>query len=81
MAHQTPAVHYAVGRTGSGKSSLTLALLRCILTEGDVHYDGLPTGRINLDALRSNVTIIPQVVSLSPTLFLSPFPPHSHDIY
>ncbi len=68
-----------VGRTGSGKvrqsggvmskmltgrqSSLTLALLRCILTDGNVRYDGLPTEKLNLDALRSNVTIIPQVVS------------------
>ena len=42
---------------------LTLALLRCILTEGNVRYDGLPTEKLNLDALRSNVTIIPQVVS------------------
>ncbi|KZP30629.1 multidrug resistance-associated ABC transporter [Athelia psychrophila] len=49
-----------VGRTGSGKSSLTLALLRCILTEGNVYYDGLPTHSLNLDALRSNITIIPQ---------------------
>ncbi|KAI0800050.1 P-loop containing nucleoside triphosphate hydrolase protein [Fomes fomentarius] len=49
-----------VGRTGSGKSSLTLALLRCILTEGTVRYDGLPTDKLNLDALRSNITIIPQ---------------------
>ncbi|CCM00626.1 uncharacterized protein FIBRA_02662 [Fibroporia radiculosa] len=53
-----------VGRTGSGKSSLTLALLRCILTEGRVYYDGLPTDQINLDALRSSVTIIPQVPEL-----------------
>lgn len=52
-----------VGRTGSGKSSLTLSLLRCILTDGTVYYDGLPTHSINLDALRSNITIIPQVVS------------------
>ncbi|KAF7978930.1 hypothetical protein HWV62_44135 [Athelia sp. TMB] len=56
--------HYSkdgpVGRTGSGKTSLTLALLRCILTEGSVYYDGLPTHSLNLDALRSNVTIIPQ---------------------
>ncbi|KAF8157940.1 multidrug resistance-associated ABC transporter [Crassisporium funariophilum] len=49
-----------VGRTGSGKSSLTLALLRCILTEGTVYYDGIPTNTLNLDALRSNITIIPQ---------------------
>ena len=44
------------------QSSLTLALLRCIPTEGKVYYDGLPTDSVNLDALRSNVTIIPQVV-------------------
>ncbi|KAF7352122.1 ATP-binding cassette transporter [Mycena venus] len=42
-----------VGRTGSGKSSLTLALLRCIYTDGTVHYDGIPTSSINLDALRT----------------------------
>ncbi|KAJ6594276.1 hypothetical protein B0H19DRAFT_1094788 [Mycena capillaripes] len=53
-----------VGRTGSGKSSLTLSLLRCIFTEGTVYYDGLPTSSINLDALRSNITIIPQVPEL-----------------
>lgn len=44
------------------QSSLTLALLRCILTEGMVLYDGMPIDTINLDALRSNITIIPQVV-------------------
>ncbi|KAJ7323675.1 hypothetical protein DFH08DRAFT_917047 [Mycena albidolilacea] len=53
-----------VGRTGSGKSSLTLALLRCILTEGTVHYDGIPTSSLNLEARRTNITIIPQVPEL-----------------
>ncbi|OCH84368.1 P-loop containing nucleoside triphosphate hydrolase protein, partial [Obba rivulosa] len=53
-----------VGRTGSGKSSLTLALLRAIITEGKVYYDGLLTDTINLDALRTNITIIPQVPEL-----------------
>jgi len=53
-----------VGRTGSGKSSLTLALLRCIFTDGTVYYDGIPTSSINLDALRSNITIIPQIPEL-----------------
>ncbi|KAJ6612652.1 P-loop containing nucleoside triphosphate hydrolase protein [Mycena sp. CBHHK59/15] len=53
-----------VGRTGSGKSSLTLALLRCIYTEGTVHYDGIPTSDVNLDSLRSNITIIPQMPEL-----------------
>ncbi|KAL0059597.1 hypothetical protein AAF712_013648 [Marasmius tenuissimus] len=68
-----------VGRTGSGKSSLTLSLLRCIHTEGDVFYDGLNTRTLNLDALRSNITIIPQVPELlSGTLRqnLDPFGQH-----
>ncbi|KAF8758575.1 P-loop containing nucleoside triphosphate hydrolase protein [Rhizoctonia solani] len=49
-----------VGRTGSGKSSLTLSLLRMIPIEGNVYYDGIPTHGVNLDALRSSITIIPQ---------------------
>ncbi|CAE6514065.1 unnamed protein product [Rhizoctonia solani] len=49
-----------VGRTGSGKSSLTLSLLRMIPIEGNIYYDGIPTHAINLDALRSSITIIPQ---------------------
>ncbi|KAH7905737.1 P-loop containing nucleoside triphosphate hydrolase protein, partial [Hygrophoropsis aurantiaca] len=53
-----------VGRTGSGKSSLTLSLLRCIFTEGNVYYDGIPTSSINLEILRSNITIIPQMPEL-----------------
>lgn len=53
-----------VGRTGSGKSSLTLALLRCIFTEGAVYFDGIDTKKINLEALRTNITIIPQVPEL-----------------
>ncbi|KAJ7892612.1 P-loop containing nucleoside triphosphate hydrolase protein [Mycena leptocephala] len=53
-----------VGRTGSGKSSLTLSLLRCLPTEGSVTYDGLETSELNLDALRSSITIIPQVPEL-----------------
>ena len=68
-----------VGRTGSGKSSLTLALLRCIFTEGTVLYDGVPTNKINLNALRTNITIIPQVPELlSDTLRgnLDPFGEH-----
>ncbi|KAI0328372.1 multidrug resistance-associated ABC transporter [Cubamyces sp. BRFM 1775] len=68
-----------VGRTGSGKSSLTLALLRCILTEGTVYYDGIATDSINLDALRSNITIIPQTPELlsgTPRKNLDPFEQH-----
>ncbi|CAL1702786.1 unnamed protein product [Somion occarium] len=68
-----------VGRTGSGKSSLTLALLRAIITEGKMYYDGIATDTLNLDALRSNITIIPQVPELlSGTLRenLDPFSQH-----
>lgn len=43
-----------------GKSSITLALLRAIKTTGKVYYDNIPTDAINLDALRSNITLIPQ---------------------
>ncbi|KZV76922.1 P-loop containing nucleoside triphosphate hydrolase protein [Peniophora sp. CONT] len=68
-----------VGRTGSGKSSLTLSLLRCIFNEGSIFYDGADTANINLDTLRSSITIIPQVPELlSGTLRenLDPFSEH-----
>ncbi|ETW87620.1 ABC transporter [Heterobasidion irregulare TC 32-1] len=68
-----------VGRTGSGKSSLTLSLLRCLFTDGAIYYDGLRTDSVNLDSLRTNITIIPQVPELlSGTLRenLDPFSEH-----
>lgn len=49
-----------VGRTGSGKSTTALALLRMIPTSGSVIIDGVDTKTINLNALRSNVSCIPQ---------------------
>ncbi len=49
-----------VGRTGAGKSSLALALLRAIPTTGDVIFDGIDVKTLNLEALRSNISIIPQ---------------------
>jgi hypothetical protein len=45
------------------QSSLAFSLLRGILTEGTVYYNGIPINTLNLDAIRSNITIIPQVVS------------------
>jgi ABC-type multidrug transport system fused ATPase/permease subunit len=51
-----------VGRTGSGKSTLTLALLRAIPTEGRIVFDGHDIGNLNLNTVRRNVTIIPQMV-------------------
>ncbi len=68
-----------VGRTGSGKSSFTLALLRMIPTEGHIRISGLDSKAINLEALRSQITIIPQdPILLSGTLRsnLDPFEEH-----
>ena len=54
----------SVGRTGAGKSSLSLALLRCIECEGEVYYDGLSTASLNLEVLRNSISIIPQSVRI-----------------
>ena len=51
-----------VGRTGAGKSSLTLALFRIIESAGgSILIDNINIGVLGLDDLRSRITIIPQV--------------------
>jgi ATP-binding cassette, subfamily C (CFTR/MRP), member 1 len=51
-----------VGRTGAGKSSLTLGLFRIIEAAGGaILIDGVNIADLGLHALRSRLTIIPQV--------------------
>jgi ABC-type multidrug transport system fused ATPase/permease subunit len=51
-----------VGRTGAGKSSLTLALFRFLeARSGSIYVDGLDISKIKLHDLRSRLAIIPQV--------------------
>ncbi|KAB8074240.1 P-loop containing nucleoside triphosphate hydrolase protein [Aspergillus leporis] len=55
-----------VGRTGSGKSTLGLSLLRFVnIASGRVTIDGVDIGRVLLNRLRTSVTLIPQ----EPVLF------------
>lgn len=72
-----------VGRTGAGKSSVTLSLFRIVeAAEGQISLDGINIADIGLHDLRSNLTIIPQ----DPVLFsgtlrfnLDPFHYYSDD--
>lgn len=55
-----------VGRTGAGKSSLAMALLRGLeADEGQILIDGIDIGSVDLTTLRQRVTIVPQ----EPVLF------------
>lgn len=72
-----------VGRTGAGKSSLTLALFRIIeAAEGKIIIDGQDIAELGLHTLRSRLTIITQdPVLFSGTLRMNidPFNAYSDD--
>jgi len=49
-----------VGRTGAGKSTLSLALTRIVeIEEGEIIIDGLNLHHTQLKAVRQAITIIP----------------------
>ena len=53
-----------VGRTGAGKSSLSLALFRIIeAAKGNIIIDNIDISKMGLHDLRSQISIIPQVRS------------------
>ncbi|KAJ2787455.1 Transporter of the ATP-binding cassette (ABC) [Coemansia interrupta] len=72
-----------VGRTGAGKSTLTLAMFRFMeASAGRIMIDGIDISQIGVGDLRSRLTIIPQ----DPVLFtgtirsnLDPFNEHGDD--
>jgi ABC-type multidrug transport system fused ATPase/permease subunit len=70
-----------VGRTGAGKSSLSLALFRLLESnDGEIIIDGINIKTMGLHELRQRMTIIPQdpvIFSGTLRLNLDPFEMHT----
>ena len=72
-----------VGRTGAGKSTISMALTRIVeLMGGKIEIDGVDVSKLDLADLRSQITMIPQ----DPIMFLGtlrynldPFDEHSDE--
>ena len=60
--HLKPGEHLGVvGRTGSGKSTITLCLFRILEAySGKIYIDGVDISKVGLKKLRNSITIIPQ---------------------
>ena len=55
-----------VGRTGAGKSTICLSVSRIVeIIQGQIKIDNVDISGVNLDYLRSRITVIPQ----DPTMF------------
>lgn len=54
-----------IGRTGAGKSSLISSIFRLAVVDGEILIDDINTATVDLNVLRSRISIIPQ----EPTLF------------
>ncbi|XP_062841068.1 multidrug resistance-associated protein 1 [Trichomycterus rosablanca] len=72
-----------VGRTGAGKSSLTLGIFRILeAVRGRIYIDGVNIAELGLHELRSRITIIPQdpvLFSGSLRMNLDPFDGYSDE--
>ena len=60
--HLKPGEHLGVvGRTGSGKSTISLCLFRILEAySGKIYIDGVDISKVGLQKLRESITIIPQ---------------------